>query len=195
MTQLETSGGQSTSWRSFRAGSSQYKELEQIKKDFVSEFGSRSASTGQPGRESRAPRVSGEPDFTVDGGKEPLDVQRLVDLEIHDHPPAADQRLVLSSLTGVRSSFSWHGFPACFALLCNHGALGGRPIVYFFYSLVCCSHSFPSSPQSLTGCYFEVFSRALNSSSKFCVQGSDVAREEQPPYHHHHQGHGNLHRQ
>ena len=76
----------------FPADSPQRKEIEALKQAFVSEFGSRVVQASQGRRDSRAPRVIGEPDFTVEGGKEPLDVQRLVDLEVHDQPPSADQR-------------------------------------------------------------------------------------------------------
>ena len=63
--------------------------LQKMKDDFMNEFKSRMPESVTPSR--TVPRVTGSPDFSVDGGGEPLDVNRQVDLEKVD-PPVAEKR-------------------------------------------------------------------------------------------------------
>ena len=78
----------------FPPESNQYKSMLKLKQDFEAEFGDRVVAEGVQSRsgQSRPARVSGQPDFTVDGGKEPVDVQRVLELEVHATAPAPDQR-------------------------------------------------------------------------------------------------------
>ena len=72
----------------FRADSAQRKNIEKMREEFLAEFG---ASVRPESNSARTvPRVSGAPDFTVDGA-EPLDINRVVDLA-KVQPPAAEER-------------------------------------------------------------------------------------------------------
>ena len=81
----------------FAANSPEAKEIQELKQSFLSEF----PAISEPGQAAagagaRAPtvRAAGQPDFSVDGGREPLDVSRVVDCLVEVPPPPAD-RLVL----------------------------------------------------------------------------------------------------
>ncbi|CAK9024496.1 FO synthase subunit 1, partial [Durusdinium trenchii] len=81
----------------FAAGSPEAKELETLMKEFNTEFPPPSNTNTSSGTTATTPasttqRASGQPDFSVDGGKEPLDVTRVVDLLV-EAPPPPDQRL------------------------------------------------------------------------------------------------------
>jgi len=73
----------------FKAGSEHRKQLEKMKADFAEEFASTISQPVSGGH--TVARVAGSPDFTVDG-VEPLDVNRVVDLQ-KVSPPEAAQRL------------------------------------------------------------------------------------------------------
>ena len=81
----------------FPVGTPEQKELQQIKDKFLEEF----PAVETPVSESKQapPRVSGQPDFTVDGGREPLDITREVDLVIEAPPSPADRFLTFIVLT------------------------------------------------------------------------------------------------
>ena len=77
----------------FKAGSDHRKQLEKMKADFAEEFASTISQpvSASPGGRTVA-RVAGSPDFTVDG-VEPLDVNRVVDLQKVSPPEAAQRPL------------------------------------------------------------------------------------------------------
>ena len=76
----------------FSPDSVQRKNIEKMKEEFLAEFGA--SARPEPNSARTVPRVSGAPDFTVDGA-EPLDINRVVDLAKVE-PPAAEERRGLS---------------------------------------------------------------------------------------------------
>ena len=73
----------------FRPDSIQRKNIEKMKDEFVAEFGASAGPESSTGR--TVARVSGAPDFTVDGA-EPLDINRDVDLAKVEPPPAEERQ-------------------------------------------------------------------------------------------------------
>ena len=69
----------------FPEGSSHYQELSEMKKQLVAEFpssGTVAATTAQTRATVPPPvRATGRPDFSIDGGAEPIDVSRVLELE------------------------------------------------------------------------------------------------------------------
>lgn len=77
----------------FNAESAEGKELLALKQAFLAEFPPSEAARGQGNRTTPAQvRATGQPDFSVEGGQEPLDVSRLVDLLVEAAPPPADRQ-------------------------------------------------------------------------------------------------------
>ena len=76
----------------FPLGTPEQKEMQQMKEKFLEEFPAVEAPVSE-GRQA-PPRVSGQPDFTVDGGREPLDITREVDLVCEAPPSPADRFLI-----------------------------------------------------------------------------------------------------
>ena len=83
----------------FAANSSEAREIQELKQSFLSEF----PATSEPGQASATGagaggptlRATGQPDFSVDGGREPLDVSRVVDCLVEPPPAPADRLGVL----------------------------------------------------------------------------------------------------
>ena len=69
----------------FPEGSVHYQELSEMKKQLVAEFpssGTVAATTAQTRATVQPPaRATGRPDFSIDGGAEPIDVSRVLVLE------------------------------------------------------------------------------------------------------------------
>ena len=83
----------------FVPGTNQHKKMTEIKEAFLREFpqgtaGSGSGATQPPG--GTRPRASGQCDFTIDEGKEPLSIEREVDLSSLA-PPDPSERIVALS--------------------------------------------------------------------------------------------------
>ena len=76
----------------FPSESPEGKEVLALKQAFLAEFPA-SEARGQPGIRSKEPqlRATGQPDFSVEGGQEPLDVSRLVDLLVEAAPAQAER--------------------------------------------------------------------------------------------------------
>lgn len=79
----------------FPSGTPEQKALGELKAKFLEEFPTARqgnvASSSTPSTVPTAPRVSGQPDFTLDGGREPLDLTRELDLEVQACPEPADR--------------------------------------------------------------------------------------------------------
>lgn len=72
------------------------KALERMRDDFSQEFPQESSRTGGGGTQGQsAPRVSGQCDFSIDDGKEALDVSRVVDVVTQQSGPDAADRTAL----------------------------------------------------------------------------------------------------
>ncbi|CAK9004718.1 FO synthase subunit 1, partial [Durusdinium trenchii] len=76
--------------RKFEKDTEEYKKLAKLKADFEKEAPSRAAAPRT--RDGGAPRVRGQPDFSINDGKRPIDIEDVVDLEVKA-PPDASQRL------------------------------------------------------------------------------------------------------
>ena len=72
----------------FAAGSEQHMALQKLKKSFEEEFPQRNAGSPAPPGTSSERRVSGVPDYTIEGGAQPLDIEWQVILEALDPPDA-----------------------------------------------------------------------------------------------------------
>ena len=77
----------------FTSESAEGKELLALKQAFLSEFPPSETARSPQGPRSTPTqgRATGQPDFSVEGGQEPLDVSRLVDLLVEAAPAAADR--------------------------------------------------------------------------------------------------------
>ena len=82
----------------FATNSPEAREIQELKQSFLSEF----PATSEPGQASAGAgaggstvRATGQPDFSVDGGREPLDVSRVVDCLVEARPAPADRLGVL----------------------------------------------------------------------------------------------------
>ena len=92
----------------FPPQTNEYKELQAIKQKFLDEFpqsrtGSQ-ASPAAPAPTNTTVRASGQPDFSVEDGREPLDIARCVDL-LPEAPPPASERLA-----GLQEICLWEVF-------------------------------------------------------------------------------------
>ena len=77
-------------YQKFTADSAPYTRLKEMQAEVEALFPPRVAVTGPSGtRQLVNPRATGKPDFSIEGGKRPLDVSREVDLPVI---PAADFR-------------------------------------------------------------------------------------------------------
>ena len=66
----------------FTPGTKSYVELTELKEEVLKVCPEAAQAETGPSGVSTAPRAGGKPDFTIEGGKEPLDVTRDVDLPI-----------------------------------------------------------------------------------------------------------------
>lgn len=94
----------------FSEGSSERTRLQEMKAAFEVEFppvGSGSAGAPSLPRPGGVVRVSGRPDFSLDNGKQPLDPERPVDLQIESPPEVAQRwgKLLLESFFILRWAF------------------------------------------------------------------------------------------
>ena len=72
----------------FAAGTAAHHEVQTMNAQLIQEFpesGGNRAGLGQGQQNRTRPRATGRPDFSIEGGKMPLDVTRLLDLP---HVPA-----------------------------------------------------------------------------------------------------------
>ena len=77
----------------FPEGSSERAEIMGMKNSFEARYPPVGRQTAGPGPQSGPARVTGKPDFTIDGGREPLDPERPVDLLAEAPPPVGNRRL------------------------------------------------------------------------------------------------------
>ena len=68
------------------------RNLQKLKEEFEVLCPNRAQAPGPVSVAVPPPRVAGAPDFNVDGGATPLDIDRVVDLEKVSVPDAADRR-------------------------------------------------------------------------------------------------------
>lgn len=76
--------------RKFEKDTEEYKKLAKLKADFEKEAPSRAAAPRT--RDGGAPRVRGQPDFSINDGKRPIDIEDVVDLEVKAPPDASQRR-------------------------------------------------------------------------------------------------------
>lgn len=76
----------------FDADSPEARNLQKLKEEFEVLCPNRPQAPGPVSVAVPPPRVAGAPDFNVDGGATPLDIDRVVDLEKVSVPDAADRR-------------------------------------------------------------------------------------------------------
>lgn len=76
----------------FDADSPEARNLQKLKEEFEALCPNRAQAPGPVSVAVPPPRVAGAPDFNVDGGATPLDIDRVVDLEKVSVPDAADRR-------------------------------------------------------------------------------------------------------
>ena len=74
----------------FPAESAEHKELMELKQTFEKEFPPQVEGGGAP-TVRKTMRVTGQPDFSIDGGREPIDLARVVDL-CAEALPGPDER-------------------------------------------------------------------------------------------------------
>lgn len=81
----------------FGHNSAEHQELQTMKEVFEREFPPQAQPQTANGGERPAAkiRVSGQPDFTIEDGKSPLDLERMVDLLVEE-PPAQTERRVFA---------------------------------------------------------------------------------------------------
>lgn len=77
-----------------------HKALVKMKEEFLKEFPQQRKASGVA--TTASPRVSGDCDFSIDDGKEPLSVERVVDL-LCQSPPEAAERTVVQGISGSSS--------------------------------------------------------------------------------------------
>ena len=102
----------------FEEGSSQQKVILSIKEEFNKLF-PQSTPTATPGS---IPRASGSPDFTIDGGKKPIDVLRDVDLQ-----PVSDEEASKNRLLSVFLDFDF-----LFELYLSFSIQSSSKFIWFF---------------------------------------------------------------
>lgn len=73
----------------FKAHSPEAKEIAELKKAFLADFPASVTAPAAPG--AATVRVTGQPDFSLDGGREPIDVARVVDLLVEAPPGPANR--------------------------------------------------------------------------------------------------------
>lgn len=116
----------------FAPGSAQHKKLCEIKEAFQREF---PASAGRDGgavtTPGTVPRASGECDFSIDDGKEPLSVERVVELSYLPSPPEPADRTVVANCSGVEIIFLWVMF-CCYIFHYISCSCGGVVVVFFW---------------------------------------------------------------
>ncbi|CAK9064704.1 FO synthase subunit 1 [Durusdinium trenchii] len=87
------------------------KALERMRDDFSQEFPQESSRTGGGGTQGQsAPRVSGQCDFSIDDGKEALDVSRVVDVVTQQSGPDAADRTALHTNSCLGMGFNTGSF-------------------------------------------------------------------------------------
>ena len=101
-----------SAFQKFPEGSPHYQELIEMKKKLVQEFPSSAtvaATTPQSRPTVQPARATGKPDFTIDGGAEPLDVSRVLELEV-----VATNALPVERTSGMKNPN--HVLPRCLVL-------------------------------------------------------------------------------
>ena len=98
----------------FIEGSAEHTDLKQMKQIFEAEYPPPGNTAPAASVGGGPARVTGQPDFTIDGGREPLDPERPVDLLTEAPPAVADRRGVpcLKNLVFQPPGSGWRQFLA-----------------------------------------------------------------------------------